>query len=92
MEAIRISIEILNYRRFFYLFNKVYSLQAWLQSVVSDVSPNDDLCLFFSQLLTPAIAEPALTMSSGALLALKHAIEAAREDAGHTGYFALGKS
>ena len=39
-----------------------------------------------------AVAEPALTMASGALLAVKHAIEAARADAGHKEYFALGKS
>ncbi|KAK3730646.1 hypothetical protein RRG08_060314 [Elysia crispata] len=40
-------------------------------------------------LRSKAVAEPALTMASGALLAVKHAIEAARADAGHKEYFAL---
>ncbi|GFR67245.1 xanthine dehydrogenase [Elysia marginata] len=42
-------------------------------------------------LRSKAVAEPALTMASSALLAVKHAIEAARADGGHTEFFALGK-
>ncbi|GFS24807.1 indole-3-acetaldehyde oxidase-like, partial [Elysia marginata] len=36
-----------------------------------------------------AVAEPALVMSAAALLAIKHAIESARADNGHSDYFAL---
>ncbi|GFO29431.1 indole-3-acetaldehyde oxidase-like [Plakobranchus ocellatus] len=36
-----------------------------------------------------AVAEPALTMSTAALLAVKHAVESARADAGQKDFFAL---
>ncbi len=38
-----------------------------------------------------AVGEPPLLMSTAVVFALRHAIEAAREDAGHKDYFQMGK-